>query len=1413
PLTPAQARMWFLNQLDPASPVFNIEGSIALQGAVDEVALSAALDAVVARHEALRARFPIVDGEPQQVIDPTSRIVIRAQDLPQGSTIEATAVRHASTPFDLRNGPLYRFLLYRTAADRHVLLINLHHIIADGWSMKILFRDIQDAYAASRSGNATALRGGIAYADYIEHDRSVRSSKHAAQGLAFWRRTLDGIASGTELPADRTRPAAHSSEAGRVVRWLEAPAAEAVRRTAAASGCTLFMTLLAAFSTLVGRWARTEDVTIGTVAANRADKPVQDVVGCLINVVVLRIALDNRASFRKHMEQIRRVTLDAFEFADTPFETLVQEILPQRQADRTPFFQIAFDVHDHSITSTQRAGTELSVAELDLSAVRYDLHLTVKESGSRIALHWDYASSLFDRERIERLASAFEAMLHSAVAAPDSPLASLPVASPADKASVVSRFNATAAAYPLDRTVVQLFDEQAARQADKPAVVFRGETLTYAQLAADSAKVASGLVARGVERGDVVAVCLPRGPELIVSILGILKAGAAYSPIDPAYPPARIDVILADARAKAVIVDDDRWEMTRQAADDRVRFAALRQAGDVPADRAPTPGDAAYVVFTSGSTGRPKGVVAHHRGLTNLVFGQCDVFQIDASSRVMQFAALGFDASVSEIFTALGTGATLVLGTPEETRPGNELIRFLDHEAISVVTLPPSILRVLPDAELPNLRTLVSAGEACAVDLVRRWGAGRRFVNAYGPTETTVCASMKVCDPASDRPPTIGGPMANARIYIVDNAGALLPPGVPGEIWIGGVGVTRGYLGRPDLTADRFVGDPFSGTPGERCYRTGDIGRWTADGEVEYLGRADDQVKHRGFRIEPAEIEAALLAADGVASVVVDVEKRTGGDTRLVAYVQKSKPADREPLEWWPSISEFYVYDDLMYHLMTNDTLRNDAYRVAAERAVKGKVVLDVGTGRDAILARICVDAGARKVYAVELLEASYHGALETVRRLGLEERIEVIHGDASRIALPEPVDVCISEIVGAIGGSEGAAVIIESVRKHLKPDGLMIPGRSRTLIAAVELPERFLERPRFGEVAARYTRKIFDQIGEPFDLRVCVKNADYDMLRSNTGMFEDLDYNRPLAFEAEHRTRLTINGDSPVSGFLVWLTLDTIEGVTIDSLRNEHCWIPVYVPAFEPRFDARRGDVIDLRIVRTLEPNGLNPDFAVTGEVRRDGTVVRRFETESRHRARAFRVMPFYRKLFGEGATVVGATAGAPATTDSLKAEARRQLPDFMVPDEIVLLDTLPLTPNGKIDRERLRRLETRSDAAPAARVADPVTGTEAVVLDAWRQVLHVDAIGLDQNFFDIGGHSLKMAQIQTRLEQLLARDAPLLLLFQHPTVRSMARALDGAPEPTGTATGRERGSSALKRMTAVSQRRRQQEESRKRP
>jgi amino acid adenylation domain-containing protein len=713
--------------------------------------------------------------------------------------------------------------------------------------------------------------------------------------VGYWKERLTGAPALLELPADRPRPPVQSHRGARETFALPRALLDGLQALGRSEGATLYMVLLSAFQLLLSKYSGSEDVVVGSPIAGRTRKEVEELIGFFANTLVLRTDLSGDPSFRELLGRVREGTLGAYEHQEAPFDRLVAELQPERSLSHAPLFQVMFILQNAAdLSGSGLAGLRMEGAGAELETIRFDLSLTAVPHDGGIHCMVEYSTDLFDRSTVRRMLGHLERVLEQAAADADVRLTELELLSAEERGLVVDEWNRTDAEYPADACIHELFEAQAARTPDAEAVAFKGERLTYAALDRAANRLANHLRHRGVRPETRVGICLERGPELVVAILAVLKAGGAWVPLDPAYPAERLAFMLADSGAPLLLTRLPLPQGLMPHAVEVVCLDADRERIEAASAQAPAAGvladNLAYVIYTSGSTGRPKGVLVPHRGLANVARGHARDLGVRAGDRVLQFASPSFDASVFEMVMALAAGATLVLGTRETLAPGPGLIRLLHDERVTVATLPPSALAVLPPTELPALRTLMTAGEALPAELVERWAPERRFFNLYGPTEATIWSATAACAPGGGRPP-IGRPVANTRAYVLDARGAPVPVGVPGELYLGGGGVARGYVGRPGLTAERFVPDPF-GAAGGRLYRTGDRVRWLAAGELEFLGRVDAQVKVRGFRIEPGEIEGALRRGEGVTDCVVVAREDVPGETRLVAYVVGGVEAD-----------------------------------------------------------------------------------------------------------------------------------------------------------------------------------------------------------------------------------------------------------------------------------------------------------------------------------------------------------------------------------------------------------------------------------------------------------------------------------------------------------------------------------------
>jgi amino acid adenylation domain-containing protein len=916
PLSSGQERLWFLQQLDPDSPAYNIPAAVRFIGSLDAMMLRRSLQEITRRHEALRTTFISVDGQPVQVVQQSVSLPLPVVDLrgmpPAERDIElqTRAVAEAQRPFDLSQGPLLRTTLLRLGDAEHVLLLTLHHIIADGWSMGVFAREVAVLYEAFATDRPSPLpRLPIQYVDYAVWQRDWLQGAVLETQLAYWMQQLSGNLPVLQLHTDRPRPPVLSYRGARQTRVLSKHLAAALKALGQGEGATLFMTLLAAFQALLARYTGQEDILVGTPVANRQRPEIDGLIGFFVNTLVLRTDLSGDPRFRELLRRVREVALGAYAHQDLPFEQLVQAIQPARDVSRTPLFQVLFVLQNAPMPALSLSGLTVELLEPPSGVAKFDLTLEVTERDEGLAITVEYSTDLFEAATVTRLLEHYRTVLEGIVANPERRLSELPLLSEAERQQVLVEWNVTQAQYPKDTCIHELFEAQVERTPKAIAVVGGEERLSYWELNRRANRLAHQLKALGVGPEVVVGVCMERTVGLVVAVLGTLKAGGAYLPLDPGYPSERLGFMLADARVSVLVAQPellpdlppyDGQVVCLDASGQLVQTDDNRLGSATPDHEAnlisgATAENLACVIYTSGSTGKPKGVMLAHRGVCNLAVAQARAFDMWPESQVLQFAAFSFDAAVSELFVTLLSGATLHVVSRDALLPGQPLAQLLRDQAITTVTLPPSALVALPHEDLPSLRTIIVAGEACPAEVVARWAPGRRFLNGYGMSEMTVCVSIGEYAEGSYRP-TIGRPIANTQVYILDKHLQPVPIGVPGELYVGGAGLARGYLYRPELTAERFLPDPFSGIPGARLYKTGDLARYLPNGEIEFLGRVDHQVKIRGFRVELGEIEAVLGQHPAVRETVVMAREDAPGGKRLVAYMVADEPATTSEL-------------------------------------------------------------------------------------------------------------------------------------------------------------------------------------------------------------------------------------------------------------------------------------------------------------------------------------------------------------------------------------------------------------------------------------------------------------------------------------------------------------------------------------
>ncbi|MFJ3788339.1 non-ribosomal peptide synthase/polyketide synthase [Kitasatospora sp. NPDC090091] len=1415
PLSFAQRRLWFLHRMDGSAATYHIPLALQLTGTLDRAALDAALADVVARHESLRTVFPEADGVPcQRVLDPAAaRPRAQLTEVAQPELFDRLA-EFARQPFDLAVEPPLRAGLFALAPDEHVLLLVMHHIAGDGWSTGPLARDLAEAYAArceGRASNRPALP--VQYADYTLWQRELLGDagdpqSRFAEQLDYWKLRLSDLPELIQLPVDRPRPAVpgwHGDHVGlELSPELHAALTELARRT----GTSLFMVLQAALAALYTRLGAGTDIPIGSPIAGRTDEALDELVGFFVNTLVLRTDTSGDPSFAELLGRVRETALSAYAHQDVPFEHLVEVLNPSRSLSHHPLFQTILAVQNAPMGRFSLPGLDVTTYAVATGTAKFDLGVSLVEqfgpdgSPAGIVGAVEYATDLFDRSTVAALTRRWTLLLEAVTADPEQPIGGIDLLDADERHHLLERGNATArevGAVP----VPQAFAAQVAATPDAVALVRDGVELTYRQLNARANRFAHALIARGVGSEQLVAVALPRSVESVVAVLGVLKAGAAYLPVDPAYPAARIAFMLDDARP-AVVVDDP------------ATVADVAQWPETDPEVALDVRQPAYVIYTSGSTGRPKGVVVAHGGVASLVAAQIERFAIEPGSRVLQFASPSFDASVSEIFTALLRGAALVLPS------AGEPVAALTDPALAVThaTVPPSLLAALPEGSV-TVSVLVVAGEACPPELVTRWAPGRRMINAYGPTETTVCATMSdPLAPGSGVPP-IGRPITNARVYVLDERLRPVPPGVPGELYVAGAGLARGYLNRPGLTAGCFVACPFD-PPGARMYRTGDVVRFRADGQLEYVGRADDQVKVRGFRVEPGEVEAALAEHPAVARAAVLAQ-----DDRLIGYVVPRQDTGRDDGLETDHVGEWRdIYDALPIApgesaFGQNFVGWNSSYdagpipveqmrewrdaTVARILALRPRRVLEVGVGTGLLLSQIAPHCEAYwatdfSATAIDALAAQVASRPDLADRVVLQTR--PAH-DTDGLPTGTFDTVVINSVVQYFPSADYLADVIGKLMRLLAPGGALFIGDVRNL--------RLL-RPLATAVQLHRT-------GDGGDL-AAVRSAVEQAIRVEKELLVDPDFFTALresgtdigavAVEVKrgrhhneltrYRYDVTLRRQPAVPARptdLAWGR--DVAGLTeLRQLLGRPGTGPVRLTGVPNRRVAREAELAravrngDGTLAGLLErlhgpDDGGLPDpedFHTLG-----GELGRRVDvTWSADAPEALDVLltegpadapvEAYRPVRPAGTALSALTnrptgsRGTGALIGELRDWLRGRLPDYLVPSAFMALDALPLTPSGKLDRRSLPAPDLGSAGAGRA----PRTPQEQLLAELFAEVLGLAQVGVEDSFFDLGGHSLLATRLASRVRATLGAELEVRTLFETPTVAGLAARLDGS-------------------------------------
>ncbi len=1376
PLSFAQQRLWFLHQLEPDSIAYNMPTALRLTGRLNTDALEWGINEIIRRHEILRTTFRLIDNQPVQIIADHLTIKMPIVEVRE-TEVMRLATEEAQRPFDLETGPLVRARLLRLNPDEWVLIFTMHHIISDGWSMGVLVNEIASLYQGQPLAELP-----VQYADFSEWQREWLTQGNLERQLQYWKQQLGGELPVLELPADRVRPPRQSFR-GAVRRFaLSEELTTAIKNLGRQEGATLFMTLLAAFQSLLHRYTNQTDILVGTGIANRNRAELESLIGFFVNTLVLRTDFAGRPTFRELLRRVRDLTLEAYAHQDLPFEKVVEELQPARDLSRNPIFQVSFALQNAPMQELELPGLLLRTQEFETLTTRFDLECHVWDQPGGLQGFLFYSTDLFEQTTIERLIDHYGKFLEEVVANPDKRVSEIEFLTEDERRKLLIEWNDTQHPITSDLCAHQLFEMRAAETPGALALEFAGEQLTYGELNERADQLADQLRALGVGPEVLVGLSVERSLEWVIGMLGILKAGGAFVPLDPSYPRERLQFMIDDAKPKVIVTPDGLLATD---------YTDQSHGSDL-----------CYVIYTSGSTGQPKGVAITHQNLMNLVRWHQRVYQVSAADRATQVAGLAFDATVWEVWPYLTAGASIHIADEETRLSPEKLIAWLDAKRITISFLPTPLAEALLDEPWPQevcLRTLLTGGDR--LRHAPRLGLPFRLANNYGPTENTVVTTWTfVNEDASDTPP-IGRPVDNAHVYVLDAELRLAPIGVIGELFAGGENLARGYLNRPDLTAERFIPNPFSVEPGERLYRTGDRVRLLRDGQIEFLGRVDEQVKVRGFRIELGEIEATLAEQEEIREAVVMAREDSAGEKRLVAYVvprAEVQNAERAQLEqqhldqWQTLYEDTYAHDDTtmvdpLFNIIgwtssyTGEPIPPEEMREWRESSVaqilklQPRRVLEIGCGTGLLLLQIAPHC---EVYtATDFSTVALDYVRAQLPKIGLEEsRVKLLQRMAHQFEGIEEQSfdaVLLNSVVQYFPDLDYFLRVLEGALKAVKPGGFVFLGdlRNYGLLEAFHTSVQMYQNPDSATLNQRVRRNI--ETEEELLLDPALFFALTDRYPQIGAVEVQLQRGRAHNELTRFRYQVVLH-----VGELEQVECPTIDWQNLDALRQLLIEDKPEVLCVRRVPNARllnTDDAIDPEDVWSLSetlPYEVDVCWSVAGAGEYFDIVFHPPITQS--------AQINLRNLWINTSKPLALYANNPlqgrlarSLITRLRGRLEAKLPDYMIPASFVVLDALPLTPNGKVDRRALPAPDqTRSQQDFVA----PSTPVEELLARLWAEVLGIESAGMHDNFFALGGHSLLGTRLISRVRESFGVELPVRTLFEAPTIRDLAGHIEAA-------------------------------------
>ncbi len=1347
----AQQRLWFLHHLSPDSCSYNFLDAQRLHGSLNIIVLEHSLSELIRRHEILRTTFPTVDGQPVQVITPPTALTLPIHNLQglsvqeQTDRIQQIAKSFASKPFNLAVDPLVQFTLLQLSNQEHVLLLKMHHIIYDGWSLDIFKRELSQLYAAFAQRLPNPLSElPIQYADFAVWQRQWLTGVVLERQLNYWQQQLAGVSGILELPTDKLRPPVQSFR-GKVERFqLDRDLTQRLKQLSQESDATLFMTLLAAFLVLLSRYSGQLDIVVGSPIANRNNKSVEQLIGFFTNTLALRGDLSGNPSFADFLAQVRQTTLSAYAHQDLPFEMLVEKLQPERDLSRNPLVQVMFSLHNTLQSSWDLPGLTIQDISLPIDEmVRFDLEVHYWEVSGGLEGIWNYSADLFDAGTITRIAQNFQTLLQAVVTNQEARIAELPLLTTAQRHQLLVEWNNTQVDYSFDRCIHQLFEKQVKRTPDAVAVVFGNQQLTYQQLNTRANQLAHYLRSLGVGADVLVGLCVERSLEMLIGLLGILKAGGAYVPLDPDYPTERLSFMVEDAQVRVLLTQQKLVDLLKHQAPVvclDTDWEKIAQNSESNLENTANPDNLAYVIYTSGSTGKPKGVLVNHSNVVRL-FAATSWYNFNQDDVWTMFHSYAFDFSVWEIWGALLYGGRLVVVPYLVTRSPESFYQLLCQEKVTILNQTPSAFRQLIQAEQSgitvddlNLRLVIFGGEALELSSLQPWFERHgdqlpQLVNMYGITETTVHVTYRPLSKVEHGTASvIGRPIPGLQVYVLDEHKQPVPIGAPGEMYVGGAGVARGYLNRAELTQQRFIAHPFEKTEarsqkpeGSRLYKTGDKARYLPNGELEYLGRIDQQVKIRGFRIELGEIETALTQHLAVGEVVVIAREDDPDDKRLVAYIVPDQKYAFPILQLLRFQNKSLLNQGLLHklpngmvvaHLNKSETefvykelWEEQAYLKHGITINEGDCIFDVGANIGLFtlfMGQICKDVS---IYAFEPIPPVFDLLRINAENYGLNVKLFNLGLSSETKSDTFTYYPQISVISGRFGDADQEREVVKSFL--LKQQNLVVNDTEASSQAIDELLAERLQSQQF----TCYLRTISDVISEHGVEKI-------DLLKIDVEKSEQ----------------------------------DVLSGIQQDDWQKIQ-QIVVEVHNINGRLE---------EIAALLKKHGY--DLTIEQDTLLEDTVLYNIYAKR----------PSINKYLLEPGSSLVSDCVKPTwnNVNLLLSEMRgflqKRLPEYMMPSAFVLLESLPLTPNGKLDRRALPKPEL--DRTLLEKYVAPRTPIEEMLAQIWAQVLKVEEVGIHDNFFELGGHSLLATQLLSRIRNIFKVELPLRSLFTAATVAEFA-------------------------------------------